>query len=479
MIAHAKPLASSVTQPSLVTRQEPLLQRKCACDSGSRTSGEYGDNAESRGKTRLPDRPPEPAPQQDTERHFGHDFAHIPVYERGAPAVQPKLVIGAPGDRFEQEADAVADQVMRQTDERPADPAARDGVAPLRRKMGDSTGLERIQRQANSPFRLDEGLVTEEDGTADSGADRLQTKAAPGAQPAVAPGVAAGIQALRTRGAPLAAPLRSFMESRFGHDFGQVRVHTGGTATAVAQRINARAFTVGRDVVFGDGQFAADSHSGQRLIAHELTHVVQQGHAPPLSPARSAGPAARQPLLAGADPDPGVIRRVKWHPNTATGKKSAPWGPGRPVGKVLTGKTEAGTSIDIWRPDDGATYWCHGYTFGGKTAKGGPYSVWGESVPTILADDGWKSTSACMAQPSDIMVFRDAKGQVAHSGIIRSVVSSAAGQVDEANSTVESKWGYSTHNTSSWETNAKGYGRYVCYSKAPLTGVCGSSANEG
>jgi hypothetical protein len=404
--------------------------------------------------------------------------ARLPVKQHSAPAVQPKLVIGAPGDRFEREADAVADQVMRQTGECPVDPARRQGVAPLRRKMDDPAGLEPIQRQPDSPFSLDEGLLTADEATVDGGAEPLQAKAAPGARPAVAPGVAAGIQALRSQGAPLATPLRSFMESRFGHDFGRVRVHTGGMATAVAQRINARAFTVGRDVVFGDGQFAADSQSGQRLIAHELTHVVQQGHAPPLSPARFAGLAPRPPMPTGADPDPGVIRRVKWHPNTDTGKKSAPWGPGRPVGKVLTGKTDAGTEVPIWHPDDGVTYWCHGYTFGGKSAKGGPYSVWGESVPTILADDGWKPTYSCMAQPSDIMVFRDAKGLVAHSGIVRSV-SAAAGQVDEAKSTVESKWGYGAHNTSSWEKNALAYGRYLCYSKAPLTGACGNGANEG
>jgi len=416
----------------------------------------------------------------------GHDFAGLSVHEFSAPLMQPKLFIGAPGDRFEQEADAVADQVMRQTGEGPGDEVTFGGVAPIQRKISDLVGREPIQRQPESPFSIDDGLLTEDEGTADGGADRLQTKAAPGARPAVAPDVAAGIRALRVQGAPLDAPLRSFMESRFNHDFGRVRVHTGSTATAVAQRINARAFTVGRDIVFGGGQFSAGSDSGRRLIAHELTHVVQQGHAPQLTPDQSDGLASssaghavsHSQLVASTDPDSRVIRRVKWHPNTATGTKSAPWGPGRPVGSVLKGKTDAGTSIDIWHPDDGATYWCHGYTFGGKTAKGGPYSVWGESVPTILADDGWKPTYSCMAQPSDIMVFRDAKGQVAHSGIIRTV-SSMAGQVDEAKSTVESKWGYGAHNTGSWETNANSYGRYVCYSKAPLTGVCASGANEG
>lgn len=66
------------------------------------------------------------------------------------------------------------------------------------------------------------------------------------------------------------------MESRLGHDFRQVRVHTDGGAAEAAQSVNARAFTVGRNVVFGQGEYVPASHEGQRLLAHELVHVVQQ-----------------------------------------------------------------------------------------------------------------------------------------------------------------------------------------------------------
>jgi hypothetical protein len=59
-----------------------------------------------------------------------------------------------------------------------------------------------------------------------------------------------------------------------------VRVHTGSTAAALAARINARAFAIGPDLVFSSGQFSTDSADGQRLLAHELAHVVQQGQAP-------------------------------------------------------------------------------------------------------------------------------------------------------------------------------------------------------
>jgi hypothetical protein len=66
------------------------------------------------------------------------------------------------------------------------------------------------------------------------------------------------------------------MEPRFGTDFSAVRVHTDSNAQSLARSVNAQAFTVGNDVVFGAGQYAPESDSGKRLLAHELTHVIQQ-----------------------------------------------------------------------------------------------------------------------------------------------------------------------------------------------------------
>jgi hypothetical protein len=82
--------------------------------------------------------------------------------------------------------------------------------------------------------------------------------------------------ALREAGQPLDAPTRAFMELRFNHDFSGVRVHADSDAHAAAEAVHARAFTVGSDVVFGPGQYAQSAPAGQRLLAHELTHVVQQ-----------------------------------------------------------------------------------------------------------------------------------------------------------------------------------------------------------
>src|SRR6266849_1328450 len=81
---------------------------------------------------------------------------------------------------------------------------------------------------------------------------------------------------LSSSGQPLDAGTRAFMEPRFGHDFSGVRVHTDARATESARAVNALAYTVGRDMVFGTGQYAPETSEGRGLLAHELTHVVQQ-----------------------------------------------------------------------------------------------------------------------------------------------------------------------------------------------------------
>lgn len=81
---------------------------------------------------------------------------------------------------------------------------------------------------------------------------------------------------LRSPGHPLDPSIRNFMEPRFGHDFSQVRVHADARAGASARAVNALAYTVGRDIVFGDGQYTAATKEGQQLVAHELTHTIQQ-----------------------------------------------------------------------------------------------------------------------------------------------------------------------------------------------------------
>jgi len=83
-------------------------------------------------------------------------------------------------------------------------------------------------------------------------------------------------EVLRSPGQPLDAETRAFMVPRFGYDFGGVRVHTDTRAAESARTVNALAYTVGHDVVFGTGRYTPRTSAGQRLMAHELTHVVQQ-----------------------------------------------------------------------------------------------------------------------------------------------------------------------------------------------------------
>lgn len=101
--------------------------------------------------------------------------------------------------------------------------------------------------------------------------------AAPGP---VEPEVEAGISSARGGGQPLQANLRAGMEGSFGADFSAVRVHTDGRADALNRSLSARAFTTGQDIFFSQGAYNPASSGGQELIAHELTHVVQQGGSP-------------------------------------------------------------------------------------------------------------------------------------------------------------------------------------------------------
>ena len=84
-------------------------------------------------------------------------------------------------------------------------------------------------------------------------------------------------EVLRSLGRPLDSDTRAFLEPRFGQDFSQVKVHTGTRAAESARSIQAQAYTVGRNIVFNTGQYAPDTPNGQRLLAHELVHTVQQG----------------------------------------------------------------------------------------------------------------------------------------------------------------------------------------------------------
>jgi hypothetical protein len=148
----------------------------------------------------------------------------------GRGRLQHKLSIGAANDPLEHEADRVADQVLA------APSPGRIAAAPAR-----------IQRLAPQGAEASDAVPVSVD------------------------------QTLRGGGRPLDRVTRDDMEQRFGHDFSQVRVHDDGAAQRSAREVNARAYTVGNAIVFGAGEYAPRSASGRHLLAHELTHTIQQG----------------------------------------------------------------------------------------------------------------------------------------------------------------------------------------------------------
>jgi Domain of unknown function (DUF4157) len=192
-----------------------LLQRRCACGNHTIDGGECAECG--KGKNNL-------------QRKFGNqNVSGNRLFRSRNLILQSKLALGANNDPLEHEADRVADQVL---------------AASSYSTVGGS--FPQIQRS--------------------SGTSAGQVGAAPGSVDRVLTG----------SGNPLSITLRRDMEHRFGYDFSQVRVHAGPAAEASARDVNAQAYTVGHNIVFGSGRFQPSTSAGRRLIAHELTHVIQQ-----------------------------------------------------------------------------------------------------------------------------------------------------------------------------------------------------------
>ncbi len=185
------------------------------------------------------------------------------------PRLQPKLTAGAPDDAFEREADRVAEDVMRMPE--PAEGGEGSAGPPVPTASSARPAIQRLSPESDEEVRRQPMEEPEEEPE-----EPLQAKAMPGRIPQLTPDLRSRLGALQGAGAPLPPSERAFFEPRFGSDFGGVRVHTGSEATDLARRVAARAFTLGRSVVFGAGQYAPGTTAGRALLAHELTHVVQQ-----------------------------------------------------------------------------------------------------------------------------------------------------------------------------------------------------------
>ena len=231
-----------------------VLQRQCACGQHTTAGGDCEECKQKREGMlqraainpspvhevpsivrevlRAPGQPLDAGTRAFVEPRFGRDFSQVPLHATTPARIQPKLIVNTPGDIYEQEADRVAEQVMAT----PAHP-------------GVSGALPHNQRYA--------GQASVGTDTAPASVDRV----------------------LASSGRPLDPAVRQDMEQRFGHDFSQVRVHSGTAAEQSAQEVNAHAYTVGHNMVFSAGKFAPATHEGRHLIAHELAHVVQQSGA--------------------------------------------------------------------------------------------------------------------------------------------------------------------------------------------------------
>ncbi len=185
----------------------------------------------------------------------------------GLPRIQAKLTISQPGDPYEQEADRVADQVTRMPEPTGQRTCAACGVGGGPCPKCEASQGSMLHRKADAASG----------SSASSDAVGLISHLGPGE--------------------PLDPSTRAFFEPRFGHDFSHVCVHDGDHAVGSAKSINASAYTLGHNVVFGVGRYASESGKGRRLLVYELAHLIQQrgviggGISAYLSVAQSSAPS--------------------------------------------------------------------------------------------------------------------------------------------------------------------------------------------
>lgn len=209
---------------------------------------------------------------------LSYSFGKMPVYPQSTARIQPKLAVNQPGDDHEKEADAVADKIVQMSSQPFVRPLS------LRAVMQPGQSLQRtcahceeeeekpsLQRKPADGFSLQRKCAACE---AEEKEKQLQRKTSGSAGDGTA--LPAVEQTLQSPGRPMDGHTRSFMEQRFGYDFGKVRIHDDGLAHRSSSAIQAKAYTYQHHVVFGAGQYNPQTPTGQHLLAHELTHVVQQ-----------------------------------------------------------------------------------------------------------------------------------------------------------------------------------------------------------
>jgi hypothetical protein len=199
----------------------------------------------------------------------GHHLGRISIYPKAVAKGRTGLTVNTPGDACEQEADRVADPVVRVSA-----PSVQVGIVSRK-------GQTALLRQVMRPRDLVDSVVppeeeVEEESPSPEPQQALQ-RSGTGRTTTTASFEKSLERSILSEGEALPQGTRTFMESRFGRDFAGVRIHRDARADELAHGVNARAFTVSNNIFFARSAYQPESVDGQRLIAHELTHVVQQG----------------------------------------------------------------------------------------------------------------------------------------------------------------------------------------------------------
>ncbi len=364
---------------------------------------------------------------------FGHDFGRVQVQAVAPMRVQAKLIVGQPEDVYEQEAERVAAQVTSE----PAHDLAPPRLVPA--------ALPPIQRLgAEFSPALDDGVVadgqpkTEEETPAVQSLAQTKNPSAgrdPGAEPP--PNWERRLASSGHTGQPLAPGVLQYMGDRFNANFSNVRVHSDSMATELSAGIRARAFTHGAHVYFAPGEYCPQTDAGRKVLAHELTHVIQQGAA------RSGafGPVSSDLSSPGQAAAP-IQRLAELNKTSAANlvqANVAPWGQAPPSGDKYQVSTDAGSQVESWVAYGGnpesQRYWCHGFSLGTYARDG--YSVYsGTPMQKVIADE-WTAVAPSAAVAGDIVVFLP---NYDHSARFTSVVT-AGSALDETASRLDTKNG--------------------------------------
>lgn len=266
-------------------------------------------------------------------------------YGSPRPSIQAKLQVGPVNDQYEQEADHIATQVVNQAN--PSAMQRQDLSTEDEEKLQTKPLLNSVQRQSTpdeedkvqtKPLAATITPLVQRETKPEDEKEKLQTKplaqramqpekeeeklqASPALQRAKSDGSFEVGHDFETQmkstggGSPLPTGTREFMEPRFGADFSAVRLHTGKEAAQLNRMVNAQAFTHGQNIYLGEGKTNLESSEGKHLLAHELTHTIQQGASPVQRQPQKSGSNTRGaeglPMFAGATPDSQVVGHLQ------------------------------------------------------------------------------------------------------------------------------------------------------------------------